>query len=189
MKTAVRAESFLYLSTFIVIYLLQRCLQTIVRLVSLSVLHFNIFSKIIVHCNPANYLSCILQQLVLWCTMWQQSPSELHHVESLNCVLLHWWLLLYSNLLNFMKHFKHHFSCQPWTGPISWQIFVQGHHICLLGDNIFCCGHSVCTLFSPNSLFSFTKRCEWNIATIVNFQWHFTNVNDTQVAAILDTTQ
>ena len=35
-----------YLSTFIVIYLLQRCLQTIVRLVSLSVLHFNIFSNI-----------------------------------------------------------------------------------------------------------------------------------------------
>ena len=47
MKTAVRAESFLYLSTFIVIYLLQQGLQTIVRLVSLSVLHFNIFSIIL----------------------------------------------------------------------------------------------------------------------------------------------
>ena len=46
MKTAVRAESFKYLSTFIVIYLLQRCLQIIVRLVSLSVLHFNIFFNI-----------------------------------------------------------------------------------------------------------------------------------------------
>ena len=46
MKIAVRAESFNHLSTFIVIYLLQRCLQTIVRLVSLSVLHFNIFSDV-----------------------------------------------------------------------------------------------------------------------------------------------
>jgi hypothetical protein len=45
MKIAVRAESFKYLSTFIVIYLLQRCQQTIVRLVLLSVLHFNIFSN------------------------------------------------------------------------------------------------------------------------------------------------
>ena len=54
MKTAVRAESFKYLSTFIVIYLLQWCLQTIVTLVSLSVLHFNTFSN-----NRINYLwSC-----------------------------------------------------------------------------------------------------------------------------------
>ena len=45
MKAAVPAESFNYLSTFIVICLLQRCLQTIVRLVLLSVLHFNIFSN------------------------------------------------------------------------------------------------------------------------------------------------
>ena len=43
MKTAVRVESFKYLSIFIVIFLLQRCLQTIVKLVSLSVIHFNIF--------------------------------------------------------------------------------------------------------------------------------------------------
>ena len=47
-QTAVRAESFNYLSTLIVICLLQRCLQTIVRLVSLSVLHFNIFSIIVI---------------------------------------------------------------------------------------------------------------------------------------------
>ena len=39
------AQSFKYLSTFIVIFLLQRYLQTIVRLVSLSVIHFNIFSN------------------------------------------------------------------------------------------------------------------------------------------------
>ena len=45
MKTAVRAKSFDYLSTFIIICLLQRCLQTIVSLVSLSVLHFNLFSN------------------------------------------------------------------------------------------------------------------------------------------------
>ena len=31
-----------YLSTSVVIFLLQRCLQTIIRLVSLSVIHFNI---------------------------------------------------------------------------------------------------------------------------------------------------
>ena len=46
MKTEVQAESFNYLSTFIVTCLLQRCLQTIVRLVSLSVHYFNIFSNI-----------------------------------------------------------------------------------------------------------------------------------------------
>ena len=55
MKTAVRAESFNYLPTFIIICLLQRCLQTIVRLVSLSVLHFNIFSNI---CDCLLYESC-----------------------------------------------------------------------------------------------------------------------------------
>ena len=43
MKTAVYAQSFKYLSAFIIIFLLQRCLQIIVRLVSLYVIHFNIY--------------------------------------------------------------------------------------------------------------------------------------------------
>ena len=67
-----------YLSTFILIYLFQRCLQTIVRLVSLSVLHFNIFSisgAIILSQNKSRDLKFSINTLIFYLSIF--SPISL----------------------------------------------------------------------------------------------------------------
>ena len=138
MKTAVRAESFKYLSTFIVIYLLQRCPQTIVRLVSLSVLHFNIFS------NPPNSNLHITLQVKKASTLGKSSfilffsptdaplwSSDLCKVHDFFFFLLLIYLIIHLSKFSFYCYC--HGLLQSEIANLSWMILKNQIILCLDG--------------------------------------------------------